>query len=240
MRKHRLFGVVIAVFVGTGVLTHRSDSPHRISGTAGAGMQLASAELSAGHNPAIVHAIVHTTNTNSNTNTTATNTTATNTTATIAAPSAASLPFPFAGVQLVTDYRAATAREAIAVNAYLTALAQERFAVNMYLTALAKEHNAVRTFLAALVPRPAAPATAVGRDPWPALRQCESSGNYTENTGNGYYGAYQFTAGTWASLGFAGLPSQAPPAVQDLAAQELQARRGWGQWPSCARRLGLL
>jgi hypothetical protein len=77
-------------------------------------------------------------------------------------------------------------------------------------------------------------------DPWPALRQCESGGNYSENTGNGYYGAYQFNAGTWASLGFPGLPSQAPAAEQDQAAQELQARRGWGQWPSCARRLGLL
>ena len=72
------------------------------------------------------------------------------------------------------------------------------------------------------------------RDPWAALRQCESGGNYGANTGNGYYGAYQFTVGTWASLGLRGLPSQAPPAQQDQAAQVLEARRGWGQWPSCA------
>ena len=74
---------------------------------------------------------------------------------------------------------------------------------------------------------------------WAELRQCESGGNYAINTGNGYYGAYQFSAATWHGLGFSGLPNQAPPAVQDEAAVELQARSGWGQWPACSRRLGL-
>jgi len=85
------------------------------------------------------------------------------------------------------------------------------------------------------VPPVAAPAA----DPWAALRQCESGGNYGDDTGNGYYGAYQFTVGTWRSLGYGGLPSQAPAAEQDQAARQLESRRGWGQWPSCARRLGL-
>jgi len=75
---------------------------------------------------------------------------------------------------------------------------------------------------------------------WAQLRQCESGGNYAIDTGNGYYGAYQFSATTWHGLGFTGLPSENPPAVQDEAAVELQARSGWGQWPACARRLGLL
>jgi len=74
---------------------------------------------------------------------------------------------------------------------------------------------------------------------WAELRQCESGGNYAIDTGNGYYGAYQFSASTWHGLGFSGLPSQAPPATQDTAAVELQARSGWGQWPACSRRLGL-
>jgi hypothetical protein len=74
---------------------------------------------------------------------------------------------------------------------------------------------------------------------WAALRLCESGGNYADNTGNGYYGAYQFSLSTWRGLGLPGLPSQASPAAQDQAAQRLQARSGWGQWPSCARRLGL-
>jgi hypothetical protein len=74
---------------------------------------------------------------------------------------------------------------------------------------------------------------------WAALRQCESGGNYQENTGNGFYGAYQFSASTWTALGYPGRPDQEPPAMQDQAAQKLQAQSGWGQWPACSRKLGL-
>lgn len=84
--------------------------------------------------------------------------------------------------------------------------------------------------------RPQAPATAANLQ---RLRQCESGGNYSINTGNGYYGAYQFSPRTWRSLGYAGLPNQAPPHVQDEAAARLKARSGWGQWPACSRKLGL-
>jgi len=77
-------------------------------------------------------------------------------------------------------------------------------------------------------------------DAFARLRICESGGNYAANTGNGYYGAYQFSISTWQSMGTGfSRPDQAPPAVQDDAAQRLQARAGWGQWPSCARKLGL-
>ena len=72
------------------------------------------------------------------------------------------------------------------------------------------------------------------------LRHCESGGRYELNTGNGYFGAYQFSASTWLRLGFSGLPHKATPAVQDQAARKLQAKSGWGQWPACARKLGLL
>ncbi len=87
-------------------------------------------------------------------------------------------------------------------------------------------------------PVPTPPASPLG-GVWAELRQCESGGNYAIDTGNGYYGAYQFSAATWHGLGFPGLPNQAAPAVQDQAAVELQARSGWGQWPACSRRLGL-
>ena len=75
-------------------------------------------------------------------------------------------------------------------------------------------------------------------DVWARLRKCESGGNYSINTGNGYYGAYQFHPRTWRGLGYPGLPHQASPEVQDEAARKLQARSGWGQWPSCSRRIG--
>jgi Transglycosylase-like domain len=114
--------------------------------------------------------------------------------------------------------------------------------------------QAVKAYLEAQVPRPAPPppprpapppapappvAPASG-DVWAALRQCESGSNYADNTGNGYYGAYQFSLATWRGLGMTGLPSDATPAAQDQAAHQLQARSGWGQWPACARRLNLV
>jgi resuscitation-promoting factor RpfA len=76
----------------------------------------------------------------------------------------------------------------------------------------------------------ASPASA---DVFANIRACESGGNYATNTGNGYYGAYQFTQGTWNSLGYSGVPSDASPATQDAAAAQLAARSGFGQWPVC-------
>jgi hypothetical protein len=71
------------------------------------------------------------------------------------------------------------------------------------------------------------------------LRMCESGGNYRDNTGNGYYGAYQFALQTWEDLGMTGRPDQATPDMQDYAAKVLHARAGWGPWPACAAKEGL-
>jgi hypothetical protein len=71
------------------------------------------------------------------------------------------------------------------------------------------------------------------------LRNCEASGDYQTNTGNGYYGAYQFALATWLGLGETGLPSDAPPAVQDAAAYLLYQRDGWHPWPACSAILNL-
>lgn len=81
---------------------------------------------------------------------------------------------------------------------------------------------------------------AVSGDVWYKLRLCESGNDYKKNSGNGYYGAYQFSEGTWASMdtGYA-FAHQAPPSVQDDAAKRLQQRSGWGQWPHCSQKLGL-
>jgi hypothetical protein len=74
---------------------------------------------------------------------------------------------------------------------------------------------------------------------WLQLRECESGDNYQANTGNGFYGAYQFSEATWQNLGYPGRPDLEPPAMQDQAAMKLQAEAGWGQWPACAAALGL-
>jgi hypothetical protein len=66
-----------------------------------------------------------------------------------------------------------------------------------------------------------------------STRLCESRGNYWTNTGNGFYGAYQFTLQSWAAVGGWGLPSNAPPLEQDYRAVKLLHVQGPGAWPVC-------
>ncbi len=82
-------------------------------------------------------------------------------------------------------------------------------------------------------------AQAADGDDFARLRMCESGNHYAANTGNGFYGAYQFDARTWHGLGYSALPSNASPSTQDAAANELQAQRGWQPWPGCSRKLSL-
>ena len=84
-------------------------------------------------------------------------------------------------------------------------------------------------------------ATVSGDDAaiWAAIAQCESGGNPSTNTGNGYYGMYQFSLPTWQSVGGTGLPSDASAEEQTMRARMLQQRAGWGQW-GCAYKLGLV
>ena len=87
-------------------------------------------------------------------------------------------------------------------------------------------------------PRPA--AAAVGGDVWGALARCESGGNPRAVGGGGrYFGAFQFSLPTWRGLGYSGNPIDHPYGTQLQAAQRLVARSGWGQFPHCARKLGL-
>lgn len=86
----------------------------------------------------------------------------------------------------------------------------------------------------------AKPVVIGGDDAFAKLRFCEAGGDYTKNTGNGYYGAYQYNIGTWANYGGFARPDLAPPEVQDAKARATQAARGWSPWPACSRKLGLL
>lgn len=69
------------------------------------------------------------------------------------------------------------------------------------------------------------------------LRSCE--GSYTSNTGNGYYGAYQFDKRTWGKYGGYEVASDAPASVQDQKAWETYKARGWQPWPTCRIKMGL-
>jgi hypothetical protein len=68
-----------------------------------------------------------------------------------------------------------------------------------------------------------------------AIAKCESGSNPATNTGNGYYGKYQFTLSTWQSVGGSGLPSNASEAEQDRRAAMLYAQKGSSPWPVCGR-----
>lgn len=84
-----------------------------------------------------------------------------------------------------------------------------------------------------------APAVS-GGSVWNQLALCESGGNWAINTGNGFYGGLQFTISSWQAVGGSGLPSDASREEQIMRGQQLQARQGWGAWPACSSKLGLL
>lgn len=77
---------------------------------------------------------------------------------------------------------------------------------------------------------------------WDRLAQCESGGNWSINTGNGFYGGLQFTAQTWKAFGggaYAPLAHQATREQQIAIAKKVQASQGWGAWPACTSKLGI-
>lgn len=74
---------------------------------------------------------------------------------------------------------------------------------------------------------------------WDQLARCESGGNWSINTGNGYYGGLQFSAGSWRAAGGSGTANQASREEQIARAEVLKSRQGWGAWPACAKKLGL-
>jgi hypothetical protein len=73
---------------------------------------------------------------------------------------------------------------------------------------------------------------------WDRIAQCESSGKWSTNTGNGYYGGLQFSARTWKSFGGAGMPHRASRAQQIKVAERILRKQGWKAWPVCSRKLG--
>ncbi|GGQ24659.1 transglycosylase family protein [Streptomyces mutabilis] len=83
-------------------------------------------------------------------------------------------------------------------------------------------------------------ASAATASEWDAVAQCESGGNWSINTGNGYYGGLQFSASTWAGYGgtqYAATADQATKAQQIEIAEKVLAGQGKGAWPVCGTGL---
>ncbi|MFE4689511.1 transglycosylase family protein [Streptomyces sp. NPDC056749] len=84
-------------------------------------------------------------------------------------------------------------------------------------------------------------ASAASVDTWDAVAQCESGGNWSINTGNGYYGGLQFSQSSWAAAGgtqYAARADLATKGQQIAAAEKLLDLQGPGAW-SCAGAGGL-
>ncbi|MFF7265399.1 transglycosylase family protein [Streptomyces sp. NPDC008159] len=83
-------------------------------------------------------------------------------------------------------------------------------------------------------------ASAATESEWDAVAQCESGGDWSINTGNGYYGGLQFSASTWAGYGgtqYASTADQASKAQQIAIAEKVLAGQGKGAWPVCGKGL---
>ncbi|KQV23966.1 MULTISPECIES: transglycosylase family protein [unclassified Kitasatospora] len=79
-------------------------------------------------------------------------------------------------------------------------------------------------------------------DIWDKVAQCESGGNWSINTGNGFYGGLQFTPSTWKAFGgqqYAGQANQASKGQQIAVAEKVLASQGPGAWPVCSVKAGL-
>ncbi|MGY1717710.1 transglycosylase family protein [Blastococcus sp. SYSU DS0552] len=85
-------------------------------------------------------------------------------------------------------------------------------------------------------------AAAADDETWDRLAQCESSGNWSINTGNGYYGGLQFYQPTWEGFGGTEYAPRADLATREqqiAIAEKTLAVQGWGAWPACSAKLGL-
>lgn len=90
-----------------------------------------------------------------------------------------------------------------------------------------------------LLTAPAAQAATPAQ--WEQVAQCESGGNWSINTGNGYYGGLQFSAQTWSGHGggeFASTADQATRDQQIQVAERVLQSQGPGAWPNCGTALG--
>lgn len=85
-------------------------------------------------------------------------------------------------------------------------------------------------------------ASAAPDSAWDALAECESSGDWGINTGNGYYGGVQFSASTWDAFGGEEYAADAHLATREqqiAIAERVLAGQGWGAWPTCSVQAGV-
>ncbi len=105
-------------------------------------------------------------------------------------------------------------------------------AVCRFLTAIAVSGGALAVTAHAVDPI-SAYANAID---WDAIAQCESGGDWSISTGNGYFGGLQFQPSTWAEHGGRGNPANAARTEQIRVAERVIGTQGLGAWPVCGRQ----
>jgi Transglycosylase-like domain len=111
------------------------------------------------------------------------------------------------------------------------------------LVALTAQRSAAQRTVAPGPTSPAPPSGGPVQDPahdWDAVARCESGGNWSINTGNGFYGGLQFTSSTWSAFGggaYAPRADLASRSQQIAIAEKVLAAQGPGAWPTCGRSL---
>jgi Tfp pilus assembly protein FimV len=115
--------------------------------------------------------------------------------------------------------------------------------VKPLLTRAARAATSASSSAAAATATTSAPATAspsalpsAGGANWAAIAACESGGNWSANTGNGFYGGLQFSQGTWDAYGggqYAASANLASESQQIAVADRVLAGQGIGAWPVC-------
>lgn len=100
--------------------------------------------------------------------------------------------------------------------------------------------GAIATTAVAIPLVTAGSASAASPSQWDTVARCESSGNWSVNTGNGFYGGLQFTQSTWAAYGgtsYAPRADMAGKSAQISVAEKVLASQGKGAWPVCGKGL---
>jgi LysM repeat protein len=120
-----------------------------------------------------------------------------------------------------------------ATMAHAARAAEDPAPVALAASAPAADPPAASTGTSTAAAPPAASSSGVD---WSAIAACESGGNWSDNTGNGFYGGLQFTEQTWLAYGggqYASSANLASPAEQIAVAERVLAGQGIGAWPVC-------
>lgn len=130
-----------------------------------------------------------------------------------------------------------TGRPGLRVNTYLLTWKNHKLAGRRLVHSVVRARPVTQVVEVGTKPKPQYAPAADGLN-WSALAQCESGGNPREVSSNGEYrGLYQFTMGTWASVGGNGDPINASSDEQTYRAQILYRRSGDSPWPVCGHYL---